>query len=284
MATSRNQSKKNPYPYSIPPVNPPDKWPTKNIELWVALECFRIEALLRSEPFQGAYRPKGKNRAFEKLCEEYEIWVNPLKGLHHQLLDPTKWKIPETRQPVQKISLALGKNPGMYDRFKTGSVECSVDLPEGLSLFNLCQDRWVTVTFDTSFAPQVLLDALRPLLKEHHARVKGISKGKRRSPHKRTDIVVSTPFSPFKQIMASPHNYPPIRDIKPWLKFLRCYDLRTCEKKSYGQIDLKVYGETSEHKNKEVKRSIQKVETLIECAVNNWWPPPALLKKKATFS
>lgn len=283
MATPLNQSKRNPYPYSISPVKIPDKWPTTKIELWVALECFRIEALLRSKPIRDAYRPKGRNHGFEELCQEYGIWVNPLKGFHHQLLDPTKWNIPKKREPVQEIRLARSENAGMYDQFKTGPVECTVDLPEGLSLSHLSQERWVTVALDTSFAPQVLLDALQPYLMEHHHQVKGLSKEKVRSPNKRTDIVISTPFSPFKQIMAYPHKYPPIRDIKAWKNFLRCYDLLTQEGMSYGKIALKVYGKISENKTKEVKRSIQKVETLIECAVNNWWPPQFPSQEKMTL-
>jgi hypothetical protein len=273
MATSRNQSKRNAYPYSIPPLKLPGKLPTTKIELWVALECFRIEALLRSKPFQDAYRPKGRNHAFEDLCHQYDIWEDPLEGLHHQYLNPTKWNIPKRLQPVQEIRIALRQHPGMYDKFKTGPVDCTVDLPPGLSLFNLCKNRWVTVALDTSFAPQVLLDALQPYLMEHHDQVKGLSKEKGRSPNKGTDIVFSTPFSPFKQIMAYPHKYPPIRDIKAWKNFLCCYDLLTQEGMSFGKIALKVYGRTSENKTKEVKRSIQKVSRLIECAVNNWWPP-----------
>ena len=62
-------------------------------------------------------------------------------------------------------------------------------------------------------------------------------------------------------------------DVSTWIDYFRCYDLRRCEGKSFGEIALQVYGNSN--KRDFAKKGYDRVSILIPYAETHNWPPPA---------
>jgi len=260
-----------PYPYRIPKVVLPKPPLTKNIELWVALEFFRIEALLRSEKFQEGYQKEDDGETFWSLCVEYGFpFLDPLKGQHHVYLDPSRC-MPTDMKLFHRIEIYPSKIFKMSD-LKKGEKECKVKLPKGFPPFSLENPRFKIVALDTLYPPQLIQDALQPYLLEWHRKWKKSLPKTERSIWVRSSLTI-TPKILFPSVIATTHHRsPPIRDVEAWLRFFECYDLYTCKGLSFWRIANQIYGDSKKYKN--AKQAVRKVSNIIDCAVHHAWPDP----------
>ena len=77
-----------------------------------------------------------------------------------------------------------------------------------------------------------------------------------------------------------PSKPPPRLGVKTWIDYFRCYDLRHCEAKTFGQIARKVYGDSTKF-YEVAEKAFKRVSKLIHYAeTKNWPPPPNFLNKK----
>jgi hypothetical protein len=79
------------------------------------------------------------------------------------------------------------------------------------------------------------------------------------------------PMTNEQTIPFHPRTLPPITEVRAWVKYLQCYDLRHLQGLSYGQIATEVYGD---HKQRETaEKAVIRVGELINAAQVNAWPP-----------
>ena len=211
--------KGTPYPYPIRGVECPPDSVLERIDPWLILEFFRVEALLRSPTVQQLYRmhmsslssdPSLSTEGNLLLFSRYGIsWANINSVDHHFLLNP---------HPVQSLTQA-------------GITDMGAIIKDGQSEFwNLTMKsdtpQYVYLAINAAFPPETILKALKPVLKERNKLVwdpEGIWKPvtevvtSLRGP--RGDAQYLVPYGPRKKNS-------PILNIKAWLKYFRCYDLR----------------------------------------------------------
>lgn len=244
--------KPQPYPYEIPPVTCPKIMPNP----WHALEFLRIEALLRSPTLHKLYRRKTKY-----IHEKYSIGWYVLKGGHHS------WLVPQDE-------LEPGNPQGWGDKGlrDIGAIAKHL-LPEQLEALkgDITADdsHLMYVEINPAFPPKTILEALRPILAERHKTTsdeRGITRRIRHLDHRLNPYGWIIPFHTRIK--------PPIRDIKTWLNYLRCYDLRHCQGLSFGQIAKQVYGNYL--KRDLAEKAYVRVARLIQAAEKNDWPPSRL--------
>ena len=65
----------------------------------------------------------------------------------------------------------------------------------------------------------------------------------------------------------------PIRDLKAWLLYLKCYDLLHLKALSYGKIAQKVYDKGGDKAYEQAERACNRVEQLIHATESHNWPP-----------
>ena len=280
---SRKSVKREPYPYTIPPVTLPESSWSKKPNLWAALEFFRIEALLRSQLFLSSSLSTDENEDSEKenfwsLCMAYNIWRNPLKGGHHELLDPDKGPFLPTKpfQPIKVLPFKKGRLSA-YKYYKSGENECRVQLPPGLPFGSLMNSQLSLVAVDTAYPAETILHALRPWLQEKNARLKEDGTAQHSSPQTpptRSRISNGKSLFPFLGVYSNPQEKSPIKSVETWIQYFRCYDAWVCEQRSYAETAKKFYNDYK--KRFYVREITKKVEALISQAVKRDWPPPKL--------
>jgi len=312
---ARDTLKPQVYPYEIPPVISPDSTTAKKLDLWDILEFLRIEALLRSPRVTQFYKENQdffdvlketkeihdreptflstlhmRNLALEGwLINEYEVgcgWL-ALRGVHHILLQETQ-KLPDWMSSNNSAEyLHQGYSPildlqPLYEK-EEGFSEITGFRRESaleMSLLNK-EPRFLWLRVDASFAPTKTLNEFKQQLQKHHQELQAIPYYKRCVPwayaaEYGTAISPSYPYHPTKK--------PPIKNVQVWLDYFRCYDLRQCKGKTYGQIAGKVYGDPKT-KYDAAEKAVKRVSMLIHYAeTNNWPPPPNFLNKKLPAS
>lgn len=247
--------KPRPYPYKIPPVKFPEKMPN----LWHVLEFLRGEALLRSPIVHKLYRKAKGPPDGLGLSERFGSGGHIFTGGHHLWLEPNGYDSP-------------GNPPGWADKGLRDMGAISNLLPDQAEHWKHAMiantSDYMYVEIAPAFPPKAILDALRPILVERHKATQGDRGEARLMRHPdlpgRTAWLI--PFHTRKR--------PPIRDLKTWLNYLHCYDLRRCEGLSFGQIAKQVYG--SQTKRDLAEKAFDRVTHLIQAAEQNDWPPSRL--------
>ena len=94
---------------------------------------------------------------------------------------------------------------------------------------------------------------------------------------KEKELLIAEQKAQLKKIPDPWHQGHPINaiklDIHTWIDYFRCYDLRQCEGKTFGQIAAKVYGDSTK-KYENAETAYKRVSKLIHYAESNNWPPP----------
>ncbi|MDR4470396.1 MAG: hypothetical protein MRJ68_19220 [Nitrospira sp.] len=245
MSAAPTTATASPYPYSIQ-IPKIDQNSIKQLDLWAALEFFRIEALIRSKEVQRLYL---EGASGETLYRRHGILWDMLEGWHHHLLR----------------SHTL-EGAGIVD------LDCWNKIParSAMHVLNPCRDddpsRFLHLQIDCAVPPTTVVKALMPVLTEKHRR---ISVSDKDSPH------VPWPRHPKKR--------PPIHDVVAWISYFRCYDLRQCQGISFGKIAAIVFGPVNgkgtiaqrkkQGRYDQAERGYKSVKRLIKAAVEKKWPP-----------
>jgi len=121
---------------------------------------------------------------------------------------------------------------------------------------------------DVRFRPKTIINRLEPILKSRYQEI-----SKNPTLHKNPrDPDAGNPLQSFSDPFPwHPVIKSPIKDLKAWLKYLQCYDLRRCEGLAYGEIAKRIYGNIKKRDNAET--AFSRVQRLIDCAEKNEWPP-----------
>ena len=289
------KSKANPNPIALPLVEKlrhKDASYFKKVELWGALEFFRVEALLRA-PVVIRRVKKVQSRlekelsiAEEALQLRFEHGIdfieNVLQMGHHRFLQ-AKWTslpgaLDEENSAVDiqkyfrnslKVSTkvarelvrmtALDKKLSLTETRKKMREDTKSEILADI----LGNRRHIFLKIDLAFPPERIIKNIRPFLKSKHNELKN---------------EIGRPFlRRFKLSRKenSPLSTPPITNIKAWLDYFACYDLRTCHGLSYGQIAIKVYRNSHGKYYDRAKVGVKRVTQLIEYATSHRWPPPS---------
>jgi len=144
-----------------------------------------------------------------------------------------------------KAKLLLNKTePEKYDMFWC-ELEHEVLSGDHLNL---------VLEIDVSYPIPDIIKALRKLIAEQKAQVKKIP-----------DV-----FGHFIHFIKL--------DFQTWIDYFRCYDLRQCKARVYGQIARTVYGDSK--KRDLAEKAYDRVEKLIWYAETHNWPPPKNFQNK----
>jgi len=278
-----------PYPYDIPPPPELDPETFKKLDLWNALEFFRVEALLRSESAQTLYRLVSQRRSKSGCpADRLERWKllsshvfkrkgetastvssllrdNTLRdhlfiddgwlvlwGAHHRYVRPDPWM-----KPSERFRFEI--SDGILD---LSLLAQEGKLDERTLLHNLHQEQklFLYLKIKCAIAPETNLKALRPFLHQRHRAVM-VHVGKPNIDPSTGEHTV--PWHPRKK--------PPIKDYPAWLKYFQCYDLRKSGLKP-EEIAGRVYPKDIDAVEK-ATQAVKRVKKLIEAAESNDWPP-----------
>lgn len=278
------------YPYDIPPAPKLDSKTLKNLDLWNALEFFRVEALLRSPSvwtlYQRTIRRKGKVVCPVEREERWQVLSSQVYKQNMPASTARRLLADETLRSHLFIDDGWLVLWGAHHRYVTDPSlnppqPSPFDISEGVldlsALEQECKLDWGTLRtnlqtkqnlnlylkINCSVAPEANLQVLRSLLQNKH-KVLTIKIGK---PNIDPSTGIHTfPFHPRKN--------PPIKDYLAWWNYFQCYDLQHCKGLTYEAIGSRVYGndevgDTALHAQKAVYR----VTRLIAAAEVNTWPP-----------
>jgi len=269
-----NQIKRNSYPYRIPSLEHLKERLLKKLEPAKVQEFCRIEALLRSKKVANLYEEtflnkKPGNLQTDSLYLNYLVFPGwaVLNGCHHDFLTND-----------QMLQFMMKDQPycdvGIIDLQHLATKV----LPERKKLFwqNLKEmmdsdnPRNLYLEIDASYPTKSILNVLRKLIAQKKEQIKSTPDD---SPWFRRMTI-----KPNHSLWNSPKHVLNL-DAKTWIDYFRCYDLRYCKAKTFGEIAMKVYGasnkyEVAEHAYKRVIKLIEYAES------NNWPPPPNFLNKK----
>lgn len=252
-----------PYPYKIPSIEylkGKDLISSSERGVW---HFFYIEGLLRSEGFLNLYKATLGQDA-EEASEQFKLetgWdvEDMLRGVHHVYL------LRSDGHSDHETSGSL-PSPGVHDLqshlLNYGDEielrEAEMDWINKEMLDSHSPYLWLRI--DSRFPPTPIVNELKMMLQV-------------KSKEYDEDLKKSIPEGP-------PYGKYATFDPFTWIDYLRCYDLRHCEAKIYGQIAMKVYGdskkyyEVAEHGYKRVCKLIQSVES------DDFPPPSNFLNKQ----
>ncbi len=300
----------HPYPYDILP--PPEldliSVTLNRRDLWDALEFFRIEALLRSKGVQDLYqrvrRLKGDVVPQVKNVQQWIAWYGKgrvklrgsasavvrsllwdetlrdrfiigegwavLAGSHHRHLRLNLGRdVSLISDPKDRKHLSSRISEGIVDLAALARVReySSIKLQEFLREE---QTRFLYVRIDNAFAPEANIKELRRLLQDRHKAVT--------APVEKPTI---DPVTGEQSYPYHPRKDPPITEVRAWLKYLQCYDLRHRDGLTDDAIATKVYGnEESGGAEVKAKQAVRRFTLLIAAAEKNAWPPTNLSSSK----
>lgn len=281
-------------PYKILQATCPSEEAANQLDPWIVLEFFRVEALLRSEIVIRLYQKDKasghlghlkKEEYFKKfywrltpedgkndsLHKEYNVlggWL-ALKGFHHSYisLDRTPSILGQPGSPTSDrcvvnvtrsllIGSRLGRPDGLNDNLKayTWLLNRDIETDKG--------KRYLWLRLDTAFRPHTILSLLKPTLMAMHKELGPIAWEKNGPvilhPNKRALILGYT-------------------GIRKWFNCLTCYDLRTkIPKPSFGKIAEYVYGANNAQTYERAEQSYKRFKQLIAAAESNNWPPTGI--------
>jgi len=271
--------KPQPYPYEIPSIEYL-KERGKNLDPWDVQEFFRIEALLRSEKVAKLYEQTfetGKSKTtfgnlefyVDFLEKNYKVSLGwrVLKGIHHNLIlmSETRKGYFTRHQPYKdsgifdlKAELARGRTALEGEKRFWRILKDSLDSGNPQSLY---------LQIDASYPTRRILDSLKIILESQKAEIN-------KTPE-------DSPWFSLIKSKSKTVNREHLRklDIQTWIDYFRCYDLWHGKDKSFGQIALKVYGD-SQTKYEAAEKAVKRVRILIHYAETHNWPPPKNFQNK----
>lgn len=261
--------KPEPYPYRIPEVKCPEVAVLKRLDPWHLLEFIRIEVLLRSSTVHRFFtQRKGSKNMEAQLFMKYGFMWSVLKGSHHRYLTPN-YEVPSHGVNFPRGAAAeLWARAGILDMTEnTKQYPSSVDL---WRYFLLGDDpRFLYLQIDTAYKPETILKALRPILVERHKK-RSVKLSK--IPNKFAIIGdyfhcsnFRTPWHPVKK--------PRIKNLKTWLDYIICYDLRERDGLTFGQIATRVYPPDKKKGRARAETAVKRVRAVTAAAERNEWPP-----------
>jgi len=277
---------KKPFPYDLPLIQKFRSLGASHFREHaypLALEFFRIEALLRSETIMNKYE---NDPTCEEECPldfqyDVEFGWKILQGAHAILLlqddkphaylaqgiwDLSHWASEKEKEITQFFEDQKKQESPLGDEWKRFGryVYLSNLLMGKLRKKENPEDRReLFLEIDLVNKPETIIKGLRPLIKKAH---QDLIESRRRS-----GIYVN-----------SRKKSPPTLQVKTWLDYFRCYDLRQCTEKSFSVIAKEVYNDTPiQRKTDQVQKAVKRVTTLIQNAESNNWPPSSGFLKQS---
>ncbi len=275
-----------PYPYKIPPPPKPDPRTLKQLDRREVIEFVRIEALLRSPVvwalYRQALRRTQRRRYSAPPVRNVELWTFLYMGNMENRL--------KLRGKADAEIRGLLWNSSLRKRF---TVE------DGWAVLLGSHHRYLRPRLSPFHISHAIVDLARlhrtpglyfdlKYLEEHSSRYLYLMINY--AAISRADLAALDHELRERQKAESPdtgrRKAPPIKDVRAWLNYFRCYDLRRCEGASFGEIGQRVYdapeGRSGQAVKKrqtatrEAKRAFKKVNDLIPCAEKGPWRLPRL--------
>ncbi len=217
------------------------------------LEFLRVEALLRSAEVHRIFN-RAKKSSTERLFKKYGITWGVLQGQHHRYLDPNCHIVLSYPEDANDPGADLWARAGIGDLKARGERHLIFehDLPYSYFCINHAKN------------PQTILDGLKPILEARHATCK----------MQHFYPVYSLKNTYWTSSVSIPHSSslkPAISNFSTWVRYLHCYDLRTCEGLAFGPIAQTVYGLKTARPRAEI--GFKRAKRLIILAEKNRWPP-----------
>jgi hypothetical protein len=265
----------------------------KETDPWMALEFFRIEALLRAEKVWKLcekHLPSYKfgDASTDKLFLEYGVVTGwqVLAQAHHFLIRRksdqrfSKLQVIDygnpsgvlhlnelINHPPPQLTLGKGKNNGK----STEQVQkrCLVRAIGSMLEKEAGDPQAIYLRIDPSYPRHTILKKIESLLKTPQVSDRG---GLQEFRLMSKDFRVVIPRHSRRR--------PPIVDVLSWLKYLRCYDLHAYEGLGASKIAQQIYP-TKYERSKGlardlVKKAVKRVKRLITLAQARNWPPSKL--------
>ena len=265
-----------PYPYDLPLVEKlrrNDASFFKQTDPWDALEFFRVEALLRSSKFQKMYATGSRVDLLWKYGGQ-DFYRCISDGIHERFLKPHK---PIYLRSFGEIGRGVTDLSGEVrsDLNRIRQIEWASSAIKEIGKERL--RKWETKKWVTRFVKEILSSKRYAFLKIDNALpVESIIKvirpylHERQKKHKQeiqNDVLASGYWQE-----VNPSN-PPITNIKAWLDYFACYDVKIYTGISFGLIARKIYRNV-EHRER-AEKAFDRVSRLIHYAEENHWPPPS---------
>lgn len=241
------------YPYQIRSIeylkNKEIKDPSSND----VLEFYRIEALLRSKSLidlhQETFGP-GAKKDYREIIKNFGIldrW-EILKGSHHSLV--LKFYRDVEEQVTGQPYLKWGIHDLQIDLLQESEANHQALMESLREQIKEKNSPFLWLEIDSRYPPTTILNKLTQMLK---AKKEGYSPRLADSPPELLMIKLN---------------------LITWIDYFRCYDLRRCEQKTFGQIAAKVYGDSKRYYER-AEKAYDRVVKLIRYAESNDWPPPS---------
>lgn len=229
--------------------------------------------------YERTFKEWDRKRDSDQFAIRYRVedgWY-ALEGTHHEYLDPHRQsKIYRGRLRVRH----LGRNPGYHvgngivdlTEMAKGDPDVAAGFVDPLLSQSEDGPRAVLLAIDPAQPPETTIKLLRPHLKELYAPFK---------EKKELDTVFLKNDKYRHWISASKpgsesYKEPPFKDyknLKTWLDYFKCYDLRTTTNQSFGDIAKQVYGQRTGKTYERAEQAVKRVRQMISAAENDNWPP-----------
>lgn len=245
------------YPYQIAPVEylkGKDLISSSEGAVWHFLF---IEVLLRTERFLKLYKAtlgQDATEASEQIKLQTGYYVEEmLRGVHHvYLLRSDEDSDDGSSRPLYDC--------GVYDLqsslLRYGDAiehrQAEMDWINKEMLDPHSPFLWWRI--DSRFPPSPIVNQLRMMLQ---------AKSKEYDEDLKKSIPEDPPYAKYATFEPS-----------TWIDYLRCYDLRHCEAKSFGQIAMKVYGDSKKY-YEGAEQAYKRMCKLIKHVESNDGPPPS---------
>jgi len=285
------------FPYTIPPVQCPDKETVDSHDPAVVLEFFRIEALLRSKAVHQLYtqrkmNPKSQTDEFTSRHAVHIGW-NALTGAHHCALRPNDTMAIGESFGVFKVKVRKIYSPEFFVGQGIVDLTGLANHDPNLAKYHMWQTldrtedgpRAVVLAIDPARPPEATIKDLRPYLRQLYKPYKGKKQldeqflnRSLKSGTQRPKFIIGV-HKPGVTLNSHPYRKPPFtsyKSIETWLNYFRCYDLRTTQPLSFGEIAEQVYGTNTRQTYERAEQGYKRVCKLIRCAEQNDWPPPPI--------
>lgn len=253
----------------------------KNLNPWDIQEFFRIEALLRSPNVMALYKtidPAAINSWTEdSLDVAYMIHVSTrwrvLWGGHH-------WLVGRGAGIVGELTGIVGEGGGgitnlkkefEFNRANSGTGPKERWLKYFGDALRADNPTFLYLQINAKDPKQKLLMTIAKMIDQQKKEIKKMPVASEwfRSQHKENLKPGDRRYYQWRKTKTV------IKfDIQTWIDYFRCYDLRQCKGKTFGQIAGTVYGD-SKTKYDAAEKAVKRVRILIWYAETNNWPPPS---------
>jgi hypothetical protein len=243
------------YPYRIHQAELPEHTELMSSS-WNWLEFMRIEALLRSPVIHEMYLSR---RNDGELYKKYGFTWSILNGSHHELLTRPDRRITD----VDDIVLDPDDKE-LWNRTGVSKLNVAALMREPSANYG---SDFACLVVDLTRDPKTLKRGVETWLRQQNRKCKRYGlvsvSWSRTIEGERIDTEFRQPFD-----IDRPS---PIRRLSVWLESLRCYDMRHCEKKTFGEIAHEIYERKLDRDKAE--KGFNRIRELIAAAEQNKWPP-----------